>query len=201
VKGWNPRSAGRAAAAVAAIGIASLAVAAPAGARKATIGPKDLSPPALSTATCVSATCTLTTGSAPGIKLKAPFGGKITRWKVRTGEPHDAFANDGPVRLQVLTRTVDQPGFLDDEFETVRETVNKPVEPGAVTTFNTKLRIRKGQLIGLASVDDTEISQGTSEPGATYLRFDTALIPGDPVRTPDAAFGDSYWLFNAKVER
>jgi hypothetical protein len=198
--GWNSRSVGRAGALAAVIATAALAVAAPAGAKKATVGPKDLSPPSTSAATCLSPTCTLTTGAAPGVKLKAPFGGKITRWKVRTAEPHDLLFNDGPVRLQVLKRTVNEPGFLDDEFEAVRETGDTAVEPGSVTTLNTKLKIRKGEFIGLVNVDDTEISQG-GESEATYLRFDTALIPGETARTPDAANPGAYWLFNAKVEK
>jgi hypothetical protein len=197
--GLNSVSAGRMVVAIA-VAVASLALVGSAGAKRATIGPKDLFPPSGGAAVCGAPTCTMTTGALPGGKLEAPFRGKITRWKVRVGEPHDTFTNEGPVRLQVLERTTDAPDFLNDEYVAIRETKDKVVEPGSVNIFKTKLKIEKGQFIGLANVENTEIGQG-SDPAAFYLRFDDVLVPGAAAMQPDAGFSGSYWLFNARIER
>jgi hypothetical protein len=182
------RFAGRVATTVA-VGVATLALVAPAGAKRATIGPKDLSPPGGGAAVCGAPTCTMTTGALPDGKLRAPFRGKIARWKVGIGEAHDVFDDDGPVRLQVLERTLDGVDFLGDEYVAVRETQEKVVEPGTINTFRARLKIKKGQFIGLASVEDTD------------LRFDDVLVPGEAATTPDAGFSGSYWLFNARIVR
>ena len=180
-----------------AVALAALGAAAPAGA--AVIGPTNLADSS-GAATCISPTCTVAAPKLPGATVKAPFGGKITRWKVNIPAAHDALVNDGPLRLQVLKRTVDQPGFENDEFVAVRETDEETSTPNSINSFAANLRIRKGQFIGLAGTDDTEVSQGTKS-GAIFVRWGPALLPGDPASTPDDVYDDDYSLFNARVKR
>jgi hypothetical protein len=149
-------------------------------------------------ATCLSATCTVADPRIPGETAKAPFSGKITRWRVSIPDAHDAFNNDGPVRLQVLKRTVDKAGLANDEYVAVRESDSEDAVPGLINPFQTNLRIRKGQFIGLASTNDTEIHQ-RDKARAHFLNWIDALIPGDPARTPDIADRGRYSLFNAKL--
>jgi hypothetical protein len=151
-------------------------------------------------ATCTASTCTLLNGNIPGVSLTSPIRGQVTSWKVRVPEPHDSFTNVGPVRLQVLKRTDDQPGFENDLYTVTRQTGEKALVPGEVNKFKAKKPIRKGNVIGLASVDTTEIMQG-DDAGAVYQRWDDVLPPGGGPMAPDYTFTGSYYLFNARVQR
>ena len=148
--------------------------------------------------TCLAATCTVAAPKIPGDTTRAPFSGKITRWRVSIPDPHDAFVNDGPIRLQALKRTVDKSGLANDKYVAVRETDDEAVVPGLVNSFQSNLRISKGQFIGLASTNDTEILS-RDRARAQFFNWNDALIPGDPARTADFTDRGRYNLFNAKL--
>ena len=182
---------------IAAAAIASLALAAPA--NGAVIGQKDLSDDD-GAVSCISATCTFAFTKVPDGHAAAPFRGRIVSWKVSVSTPHDTFTNTGPLRLQVLKRTVDNPGIANDKFAALRETEEFVAIPGAINTFAADLKIRKGQFIGLSSNDTTEIRQA-DKPKSTFLNWIDTLIPGDPARTPDFADAGRFALFNARLVR
>jgi hypothetical protein len=150
--------------------------------------------------TCIASTCTIAAPKIPGATAQAPFSGTITRWKVSIPDPHDSFDNDGPMRLQVLKRTANEPGLANDEYVAVRETEYETLVPGLINPFQTSLRIRKGQFIGISSTDDTEILE-RDKAGAHYLNWVDALIPGDPPRVAGLTDRGRFNLFNARVEK
>jgi hypothetical protein len=180
-------------------GVAAIAVATAAHAPAAVIGPKDLSE-SDGASTCLTPICTLGTPKIPGTPTTAPFSGTITLWKASVSTPHDSFVNDGPLSLQVLKRTVDKPGFADDRFEALRETVAEDATPGAINSFEADLRIRKGQFIGLKSTSDTEI-RGFDASAAVRLAWNDGLEVQAPARKPDFNIPGGAYLFNAKVKR
>jgi hypothetical protein len=169
-------------------------------ARVAVIGPPKLTTGS-GASTCLAATCTVANARIPGAVVRAPFRGRITRWKVRTAAPHDMFNNDGPVRLQVLKRTDDPAGFDADAFMALRQTKARAVDPDSVNVFRAHLRIRKGQFIGLLSTDDTEIRDATMAGAIHFQWWDPALALGEPATAADFTYTSSYMLFNARVER
>jgi hypothetical protein len=179
------------------VGASTLAFVASASA--AVIGPQKLTNTD-GASTCIDATCTIAAPKIPGEKTQAPFRGKITRWKVNIPAPHDSFNNDGPLRLQVLKRTTDEPGWGNDGFVAVRESDEETATPDSVNSFATNLRIRKGQFIGVTSTDDTEIYE-RSKNDSRYLYWGGALLPADPARPPDFTDDDRFNLFNAKVKK
>ena len=181
-------------------GFAALGVLAigPATAGAALIGPSDLS---LSNGTFAGPTSYVNAQLPQGVgKVKAPFSGKITRWGVSIGTPHDVFTDDGPLRLQVLKRTADEPGASNDEFKMIRQTPPQAVTPGLVQHFNEDLKIRKGQFIGLFVPEDTEVAEADDSP-ATLLQYLGGFEIGAPGEHADFVTPGLYLLFNARVER
>jgi len=186
--------------AVLAAGLAALGVLAtvPATAGAALIGPSDLTS---SNGTFAGPTSYVNAQLPQGVgKVKAPFSGKITRWGVSIGTPHDIYTDDGPLRLQVLKRTADEPGASNDEFKMVRETPPQAVTPGLVQHFNEDLKIRKGQFIGLFVAEDTEVAEADDTP-ATMLQFSDGFEIGAPGDRADFVSSGLYLLFNARVKR
>jgi hypothetical protein len=174
---------------------ASLAMAGSAGG--AVIGAKKLTN-SDGASTCISSTCTIAAPKIPGAVTQAPFSGTITRWKVSIPDPHDSFDNDGPMRLQVLKRTANEPGLANDEYVAVRETEYETLVPGLINPFQTSLRIRKGQFIGVSSTSDTEIFE-RDKAGAHHLNWSDALIPGEPARAAGNIDHGRFNLFNARL--
>jgi hypothetical protein len=119
---------------------------------------------------------------------------------VSIGTPHDAFTNDGPLRLQVLKRTVNHPGAVNDEFKMIRQTPPQTVTPSLVQRFNPSLKIRKGQFIGLFVPEDTEVAEADDSP-ATMLQYAGGFEIGAPGKHADFVVSNLYLLFNARVER
>ena len=179
----------------------------PGAASAATLGPEDVAPPTSGgTYTCLSAlTCTMANVQLPatvGGKETAPFTGKITKWRVNIPIAHDSYTNDGPLALQVLKRTAENVGDdeYDDEYAAVRESKYKDVTPDSVNSFNTNLRIRKGQLIGLAQTDNETEVLGGGDPGFIQW-FEPVLVPGEPGAVASNTEESDYLLFNAKLVR
>ena len=171
----------------------------------ALIGPKDISDDA-SNGVFVGGTppCTYSNVQLPEGNVRSPFSGDIERWRVNVTEPHDLLVNDGPLRLQVLKRTTNEPGVVNDEFKSVRQTGEQSVTPGGDRqAFNTSLRIREGQFIGLDVATDTEVESLDVEPAepAYLFRWCPWLTPGAPGVAPSSTFEDSYLFFNATVRR
>ncbi len=186
--------------AVLAAGFAAACVLAivPATAGAALIGPSDLS---LFNGTFAGPISYVNAQLPQGVgKVKAPYRGKITRWGVSIGTPHDAFTDDGPLRLQILKRTADEPGAYNDEFKMVRQTPPQAVTPGLVQHFNANLKIRKGQFIGLFVPEDTEVAEADDSP-ATMLQYLGGFEIGAPGDHADFVIPGLYLVFNARVKR
>lgn len=182
---------------LAAAACASASFASPAGA--ALIGPRDVSADAFAGAYAGVPTCTYSAVQLPEGSVRSPISGTITRWRVHVPAAHDTLVNDGPLRLQVLKRIVNQPGIVNDEFKAIRETPDQAVTPIGKQAFNTDLRIRKGQFIGLVVPDDTEVGSGAGSP-AYLFEWCPELTPGDPGGPADFTVPDEYLLFNATVK-
>jgi hypothetical protein len=135
----------------------------------------------------------------PGItsvasNMKAPFGGKITRVRLE--------AIEGNVKVQVIRRR-------NGRYTVIRESgwrgVNSVLHE--VITLKTKLRVRKGNLVGLRlGTQDgaTEFgSHATGSNGPFTEQFDPALVFGQPPRLPSLPPAFIYrWyqlLFNATI--
>ena len=149
---------------------------------------------------CTDNTCTYVNATLTNGKIQAPISGRITRWRAHVGT---AFGNTdpAPVKLQVLRRTVDEPGTVDDQFEAIRETTTREAEPvSAVRDFRAKLRIREGDFIGLAALEDDVEVFGLDRPGNLVAQFIPVLIPGDPALAPDPTLPDQSILFNATIK-
>jgi hypothetical protein len=185
------------AAALAALAAGVLAIV-PATAGAALIGPSDLS---LSNGTFAGPTSYVNAQLPQGVgKVKAPFSGKITRWGVSIGTPHDTFTDDGPLNLQVVKRTTNQPGASNDEFKMIRQAPPQAVTPSLVQHFNANLKIRKGQFIALFVPDDTEVAEADDSP-ATMLQYSGGFEIDAPGAHADFVTPDEYLIFNARIKR
>jgi hypothetical protein len=101
----------------------------------------------------------------------------------------------------VLKRTTNHPGVVNDEFQAKRQTEEQSVTPGGdPQAFNTSLRIRKGQFIGLDVATDTEVESRDVSPAYLFL-WCPALTPGAPMVPPTFKNEDQSLLFNATVRR
>ncbi len=164
----------------------------------ALIGPQDLSSD-VRTGAFTAGGCTYENVRLPGSKVRSPFNGTITRWRVHIPSAHDTYVNDGPIQLQVLRRIDNQPGVVNDQFEVVRQTPEQSVMPLGVQAFNADMRIRKGHFIGFTGASDTEVANGTKE-GAYHLQWCSALTPGGPGGPASFAIPGDYLLYNATVK-
>jgi len=169
----------------------------------ATIGPKDMTANGGGTYACIGGACTMANVFLPtGVgKVWAPFRGKIKKWRVSIPPAHDTWTNDGPLALQVLKRTAENnPGLSDDEYAAVRESKYEDVTPNSVNRFTAKLRVRKGQFIGLAHIDNHTEVMGGGLPGFG-LWFEPALVPGQPGAAGFTQVDNDYFVFNANLIR
>jgi hypothetical protein len=148
---------------------------------------------------CASTTCTYANvGLAVG-KARAPANGTVVRWRALLGQV-GVGTGPVPVRLQVLRRTVNEPGVAADRFKAIRESAEMQAFDG-VGLFETSLPIRKGDYIGLATLsEDTEVFGREEEPGNRWLDFVPTLIPGEPATIPGANGSSAeYILLNATI--
>jgi hypothetical protein len=150
---------------------------------------------------CTSSSCTYVNAALTDGKIQAPISGRITRWRAYVGT---AFGNGdpAPVKLQVLRRTVDEPGTAADQFQAIRETATREAAPlAAVQGFRAKLRIREGDFIGLAALeDDVEVFGRQGKPDNLVAQFIPTLILGDPALIPDTTLPDQRIHFNATIK-
>jgi hypothetical protein len=163
----------------------------------AVIGPQDITPSdALTGYSCFgNPSCTLVNLNVPDAKVRSPVSGTITRWRVNVA---DNGTSQGPLRLQVLRRTVNEPGNVDDEFKAIRQT-SKETSQGDKNVFQASLRIRKGDYIGLANLAENTSIWSVDDVGL-FAEYSAPLVPGDPAASPDLfPIGQHYLLYNATV--
>jgi hypothetical protein len=183
-----------------AAGCALVALVLPGVAGAKLIGPKDLSSfdgsySCFGTPSCTEVNVTIPTG-----KVRSPITGTIVRWHVNV---ESTYGNgQGPLQLQVLRRTVNEPGVGGDKFKAIRESAEVESAFGD-NTFQTSLRVKKGDFIGLAILSDlTAIREvdGDTFGDANFGVFDAPLVPGDPAAAPDQfPSAPAALLYNAKV--
>ena len=102
------------------------------------------------------------------------------------------------MRLRVLRRTVNEPGFAGDEFKAIRQGDVEFAADGQ-NVFQTSLTIRKGDFIGLRCPSDATAVKNVDGAGL-FGTFDDSLVPGGPAASPGAfPSGPTYLLFNATV--
>jgi len=171
--------------------IATATVFGSASADAAVIGTRDLTG-WKGTYACQANPCTFSNVRVSDGTAQSPVKGRIKRWRV------NAHAS-GTVRLQVLRRTVDNPGHAADEFMAVRQSEEESAIPG-LNTFDASLRVGKGNFIGLAVVSGGDLVRSRFANSARFGVQHPAFSPGDAA-TPFSDFNvdHSALLFNASV--
>ena len=165
---------------------------APAPASSAVIGQPDISGWA-GTYACPSNPCTFSNVRVSEGTAQSPIRGTIKRWRVNAHGP-------GTVSLQVLRRTLDEPGSAADEFEAVRQTPEMTTERGQ-NVFDASLRVRKRDFIGLAVLSGSDLFRSRFGPSARFGVEQPAFSPGDPASPFSSINPDqSDLLFNATVQ-
>lgn len=182
------------------LGLAACAsLALPPSADAALVGPHDLSDSIVDGSYgCFGfPSCTFTNLSLPGAAVRSPISGTITRWRVNVEATSPNTG--GPLRLQVLRRTVNEPGVAADKFKALRQSGDAVTGPGK-NVLQASLDIRKGDFIGLADLSDQTFIRNVDGSGLFGV-FDPPLAPGGPGSTPDEfPTGGAYLLFNATVK-
>ncbi len=181
------------------IGVCALAVL-PAGAGAATVGPptSELENWNFGRA-CGDESCTYVNDRLSVGHTRAPAGGTITRWRANVGQVGTGTGSV-PVKLQVLRRTVNEPGVVADEFKALRETAESQTSVEGLNKFHASLRIRKGDFIGLAALaDDVEVFGLDQEAGNRSLIFAPPFVPDDPAMAPGTVLDQTRILFNATI--
>ena len=128
--------------------------------------------------------CTEMNLAVPTGTLRSPVSGTIVRWRVSISESN---SGEGPLQLQVLRRTRNEPGVAADKFKVIREGPEEETFSG-LNTIQSSLRIRKGDFVGLALLSDqTSINEVDTDTFGTgnFGIFDSPLVPGDPAVVPD----------------
>ena len=190
----------RAALSVGALGVASL-FAFPASAGAATVGvPTGQLDNTNYGRVCPGSSCTYVNDRLAVGRTRASVSGTITRWRANVGE---VGAGTGPVdvRLQVVRRTVNEPGAVADEFKAIRESATSPTETEGLNQFDASLKIRKGDYIGLVALgSDVEVYGLDNAGGNRDLIFDPPLIPGDAAQTTNEVLEQDRVAFNATIK-
>jgi hypothetical protein len=181
-----------------AAGCAAAALALPGVAGAKLIGPKDLDVLDTGYGCFGNPSCTQVNLNLPGAAVvRSPISGRIIRWRVAIQE-----GSGGPLKLQVLRRTVNKPGVAADKFKPIRETAEATTYSG-INTLQASLRIKRGDFIGLAVLSNqTAINavEGDTFGTANFGLFNASLVPGDPAVVPDQFPSEpAYLLYNARV--
>lgn len=136
--------------------------------------------------------CTMVQTTLPDRMTKAPFSGRITRWRVQ--EPI------GTLWIQVLRR------LPDGRFKAVRSSeAETPISPAEneVFAFDTNLRIRKGQFVGIGLEDfgSSGLNAKSSGPEACRKGLVPGLFDGESGE-PNPSYGGcgSLLLYNATLK-
>lgn len=149
---------------------------------------------------CPGSSCTYVNDRLSVGRVRAPVTGTITRWRAGVGE---VGVGTGPVevRLQVLRRTVNEPGVVADEYVAIRESGSSLTTTEGINEFDASLKIRKGDLIGLAALgSDVEVYGLDNAAGNRDLIFAPPFIPGDAAQTPNTVLEQERVAFNASVK-
>jgi TIR domain len=121
--------------------------------------------------------------------IKAPFDGVVTRWQVQGA--------GGPIRLIVARGDV-RPGGLSS-LERVQGSAEQVVQSTQRQTFRTRLRIRKGDVVGLqfsvGAFGNAPYSEGT------WLEIWIPPLGLERQRAEDSGSRDYELLYNAFIER
>lgn len=136
--------------------------------------------------------CTFVQTKIDGDAIRAPFSGKITKWQVM--EP------SGTLRLQVLRRRD------NGTFKALRSSnsVHVASQPNQVKGFDTHLRIRKGDYVGVrvyAGFGASVGADGGLDNGFCFKGFTPGMEDGESA--PPSMFGGACtWLllYNATLK-
>jgi hypothetical protein len=175
------------------VGLVALALTAPAEAVR--IGPKLPQVSLFTSLPCTMADCTWVNARIEGDPVRAPFSGRIVRWRVQ--EPTGTFS------LQVVRKVA------PNTYRAIRQgTAETPPAPGAgeVVTFDEDLRVRKRDFVGLLAEDFGASTHdlATSQPADTCrLGWVPSLVTGGPEDSPDAGYSacTQLSLYNAVLKR
>jgi hypothetical protein len=121
--------------------------------------------------------------------IKAPFDGVVTRWQVQGA--------GGPIRLIVARGDV-RPGGRSS-LERVRGSAEQVVRSTQRQTFRTRLKIRKGDVVGLQLSVGAFGSAPYSE--GTWLEIWIPPLGLERQRAEDSGSRDYELLYNAFIER
>jgi hypothetical protein len=180
-------------------GCAVVALALPGVAGAKLIGPRDLETFDGSYGTFGNPSCTFVNLALPAGAVRSPVSGTIVRWQVNVSTAGNPA---GPIQLQVLRRTLNQPGVAGDKFKAIRESTEVDTFSG-INTVQASLKIKKGDFIGLAVLNElTSINEVDEEAfrKGNFGVFDTPLVPGDPAAVPDQfPSSPAALLYNARV--
>lgn len=149
---------------------------------------------------CGGASCTFVNDRLSAGRVRAPETGTITRWRANVGE---MGLGTGPVevRLQVLRLTANEPGVAADEYVAIRESASSFTTTEGINQFDASLKIRKGDLIGLAALgDEVEVYGRDGVEGNRELIFAPPFIPGDAAQMPDTVIQQERIAFNATIK-
>ena len=179
----------RAAAGIALLAVSGLCLLGAVRAEGALLGTNDLTTFAFTSQGCsVNPSCTFTQTKHPTAVVKAPFTGRITKWRL-------ALRLVGTAQLAVMRRV---PG---GEFKTLRTSEAQTETIVGKYVYPTDLRIKRRQLIGITLSDGATVGK-FDEVGAVRKGFVPALGPGE-TSAPDPSFSspDETLQFNATLRR
>lgn len=166
----------------------------PTAAHGATMGPRGFAGPSIFTQSCgVTGPCTWANAKLPEGRARSPIDGVISRWEIRV-------TGSGAVSPQVLRRTVNQPGVVNDAFKAVREGTQQTITSDGTYGFAENLRIREGDFLGVRVEGASLGIRGITDGFSRYLGFYPPLTPGagsDTATAPGLA-GDNL-LIKARV--
>jgi len=138
-----------------------------------------------------SPACSLVVTRLPEVDrvIKAPFDGVVTRWQVQGA--------GGPIRLIVARGDV-KPGGRSS-LERVQGSTEQDVRSTERQTFRTRLKIRKGDVVGLqlsvGAYGNAPYSEGT------WLEIWIPPLGLERQRAEDSGSRDYELLYNAVIER
>ena len=175
--------------ALAALLVTLPAAAAAAPARAAVTIGSDLSAPVGDPFSCGSG-CTIATTSLPGLTVASPIDGVLVRWRARVSIP------SRPLSDTIELRTLRPAG--GGSYTARGSDRGTPTANGAVSTFAARLRVSRGDLIGLDLGSGEGI--GAAPSGSGIATFSPALGASETRAPASLAASGSQLLYNADIE-
>jgi hypothetical protein len=163
---------------------ASIVALAPESAGAVTLGSRNLSvDPEFGTGCDLPDTdCILLQTKLPGTKVRAPFSGKIRKWRIVTPTITE-------YQLVVMRKR------KNGRFKAVGASLAEETVGAGRYTFETNVRIKKGDYIGILG----DSFQGINRPRARYGRFVPPPALGDAAKP--VSKGSDELLYNATLKR